>query len=151
MKDDNPTMALLIEAMRQIKPHEIMRSILVFLSTVAPGVLVIFYYKPELIHELDVLKLIVLSAAITLPLIVVNSMIITFLYQGEGTLPAKLGAILFDAMLTSFFFLYFILFISWFQSLSFKIFVMLAVILELALLIVCFRIGFPKFKKHNSD
>jgi hypothetical protein len=43
-----------------------------FFGTVASGFLIIFQFRPELIEKYDILKIIFLSLALTLPLVVVN-------------------------------------------------------------------------------
>jgi O-antigen/teichoic acid export membrane protein len=46
-----------------------------FLGTLAPGFLILFHFKPELFEKYDVFKLIILSLSLTLPLLIINSLI----------------------------------------------------------------------------
>lgn len=65
-----------IEELRTLKPWELTKAVEAFLVTVAPGVLILYLYRPALVTELASLKLIVFSASLTLPLVAIN----TFLF-----------------------------------------------------------------------
>ena len=63
-----------------------------FLATIAPGLLIVYVFAPELMLQLDTLKLFVFSAALTLPAIAVNAFVIAVVCPftrsigtGEGT------------------------------------------------------------------
>ncbi len=63
-----------------------------FLATIAPGMLIVHIFAPELVLQLDTLKLFVFSAAVTLPVIAVNALVLAAigpftgsLGHGEGT------------------------------------------------------------------
>lgn len=63
-----------------------------FLATIAPGVLIVYVFAPELVLQLDTLKLFVFSAAVTLPVIAVNAFVVAVvgpftgsIGSGEGT------------------------------------------------------------------
>lgn len=66
---------LKIEEIRNLKHREVILAVSVFLSTLAPGFLTIQSFYPDLVKELDVLKLIILSLSITLPSVAFNAMV----------------------------------------------------------------------------
>jgi hypothetical protein len=47
-----------------------------FLATIAPGVLILYVFAPELVLQLATLKLFVFSAALTLPVIAINAFVV---------------------------------------------------------------------------
>ncbi|WP_415911620.1 hypothetical protein [Neptuniibacter sp. QD37_11] len=57
---------------KNITTRQAFISILVFTGGIAPGVLSIFYFDPELFKSLDVLKLVILSMGISLPIVWLN-------------------------------------------------------------------------------
>ena len=52
------------------------------LGAVSPGFLVLFLFQPELVRELDTIKVIIFSLSLSLPLFVVN---MSFLYEFQKT------------------------------------------------------------------
>lgn len=69
-----------ITEVRKIELDTITNSVLVFLGVIAPGFLVLYLYKPELIETLDIAKLVIFSSALTLPLLVINVMVLMFVF-----------------------------------------------------------------------
>src|SRR5437899_1055002 len=61
--------------------NPVMFGISIFLGTVAAGFLIIFQFKPELVERYDVLKLFIFSCALTLPLVSINAVATSFLYD----------------------------------------------------------------------
>lgn len=66
---------------RKLEYKHIWLCISVFLGTIAVGFLIIFHFKPELVEKYDIFKLLVLSLALTLPLLLINAVIAAFLYD----------------------------------------------------------------------
>jgi hypothetical protein len=51
-----------------------------FLGTLAPGFLILFHFRPDLVEKYDVFKLAILSLSLTLPLLLINSLITGMLF-----------------------------------------------------------------------
>jgi hypothetical protein len=51
-----------------------------FLGTIAPGFLVLYHFKPDLFEKYDVFKLAILSLSLTLPLLIMNSVIAAMVF-----------------------------------------------------------------------
>jgi len=107
-----------------------------FLATIAPGFLIIFYFRPQVIEKYDALKLVLLSSALTLPLLVVNaSLVFTFIPESEDH-DMNRGVGYFATLGGNAIILYVALALSYFGSLSFKYFLGIVFILELLLLLI---------------
>jgi len=111
----------------------------VFLGTVAPGFLTVFQFKPDLVGQYDVFKLLIFSLALTLPLLSFNSLPASFLYdrlpddyenETAKNVDITRGALLLNAIV-----LYFSLLVCHFASLKFKWFLAIIAALEFLLLI----------------
>ena len=53
----------------------------IFLGTIGAGFLIVFQFKPELVGQYDIFKLLIFSLALTLPLLFFNTLPISFLYD----------------------------------------------------------------------
>ena len=62
-----------LEQLRGLTAWDITAVLGAFLATVAPGLLIIYFFDPALVLKLETMKLFVFSAAITLPVIAVNA------------------------------------------------------------------------------
>ena len=62
-----------LEQLRNITAWDITVVLGGFLATVAPGLLIVYLFAPELVFKLETMKLFVFSAAITLPVLAVNA------------------------------------------------------------------------------
>lgn len=65
-----------LDQLKNLTPWDITAVLGSFLATIAPGFLIIHLFNPELIIQLEVMKLFLFSAAITLPLIAINSFVL---------------------------------------------------------------------------
>ena len=74
-----------ISEVRRIELPKILISALVLLGTIAPGFLILYLYKPDLIEKLDIAKLLIFSAALTVPVLVTNvlGVLVIFLRAAE--------------------------------------------------------------------
>jgi hypothetical protein len=95
-----------------------------FLGTIAPGFLILYHFKPELFEKYDVFKLAILSLSLTLPLLIINSLITGMLFyklphetndENEKNVEATKGALSLNA-----FVIYTSLLFCYFTSSSFK-------------------------------
>ena len=57
----------ILKDIKNLKVNTVVSLSILFLSIVAPGSLILFIYKPELVQNLDALKLVILSSAMTAP------------------------------------------------------------------------------------
>ena|ERR1017187_8105880 len=114
---------------------------LVFLGTIASGFLIIFLFKPDLIEKYDVLKLVFLSLALTLPLVEINAVISAILFhnlpndsengEAEKNIDAVRGALLLNSIV-----IYPSLLVCYFCSLKFKWFLGMVGALEFFIFIL---------------
>ena len=103
---------------------------LVFL--IAPGLMIIFYFYPDLFLSIDTIKLILLSLAFTTPVVLINM----FLF---GKIMNKKSNIAVDSIFAIFLtssIIYIGLFISYLFKLSFGNFIFLNIVLEIILIIL---------------
>jgi hypothetical protein len=110
----------------------------VFLGTIAAGFLIVFHFKPELVEKYDIFKLLVLSLALTLPLLLINAVIAAFLYdrlpddyenETAKNVDITKGALGLNAVV-----IYFSLLVCYFASLHFKWFLGIVAGLEIFML-----------------
>ncbi|MBM4149125.1 MAG: hypothetical protein FJ224_08775, partial [Lentisphaerae bacterium] len=62
----------LLEQIKDLKSEDIFIASVFFLSSVAPGSLIIYHFKPQLFLDCNVFKLLILAVALTLPFSLVN-------------------------------------------------------------------------------
>ena len=77
------TQLSLISEARELDGWHIAVGMLGFLGVIAPGFLIVYHYHPDLIVKLDVAKLVVFSASLSVPVVFVNLVIATAAYPGE--------------------------------------------------------------------
>ena len=65
----------MIDDLKTLGANHIAVAVLAFAALVAPGFLTIYHFKPELIEKYDVLKLVLFSLSLTLPLLGLNFVI----------------------------------------------------------------------------
>lgn len=63
----------LIQGIKEIKLTEFGVYSIIFLSVIAPGLLIVFLYKPVLFESLGPIKLLLFSAALSLPIPTFNT------------------------------------------------------------------------------
>lgn len=68
-----------VDELRNLKPWELTRAVAAFLAIIAPGILILYLYKPGLVTELESAKLLMFSAALTLPLVALNALLFLFI------------------------------------------------------------------------
>ncbi|MCQ4253920.1 hypothetical protein [Stutzerimonas stutzeri] len=89
-----------IQDIRNLEHHQVLLGGFVFAATLAPGFLIIFHFKPELVETYDFLKIVLLSTALTVPLLLVNHMWISLirLFPPQGG--AFVGSLVLACVLT---------------------------------------------------
>jgi hypothetical protein len=111
-----------------------------FLGTVGAGFLIVLLFKPEFIEKYDIFKLLVLSLALTLPLLPINAVTTAFLYdplpddcknETARNVDITKGALGLNAVV-----IYSSLLICYFRSLDFKWFFGIVLGMEIVMLLL---------------
>ncbi len=63
----------ILNDIKSIRGNELLMFVLLFIATLGPGFLVIYQYKPDIAKEYDILKLLLFSGAITVPIFAWNT------------------------------------------------------------------------------
>lgn len=120
---------------------------------ISPGVLTIFYFRSDILSDLDSIKIILLSVAVSLPFILWNFlMIFSLIYRGKllDVGEKKLTFfILTSALALTSFIIYLLLFISYLFVISFKISLFLFLGLEFSLTILTLLVNKRMLAKIN--
>ena len=66
----------ILSDLKKLDSYDITIIVIMFSSSVAPGFLILLFFKPELVLSLDVLKLTLLSLAFTTPQIILAALLI---------------------------------------------------------------------------
>lgn len=132
----------IIEDIKKLESYHLIVGILGFVSIVAPGVCVICLFKPSLIMELDVFKLLLLSASITTPVLTLNFFIVAVhTTQRNNTGPSSLivwhkASHLLVALIILSIVCYPVLLVTYFYGLSLKTFVISFILLDMLMLLL---------------
>jgi hypothetical protein len=133
---------------RKLEYKHIWLFISAFLGTIAPGMLIIFHFKPEIMEKYDILKVVCLSLALTLPILIVNSFNCALLYHNipddsenrttdtQKAETQKNSDITRTALLLNAIVIYLPFVICYFGSLRFKILVIMILVLEMFIFLV---------------
>lgn len=118
-------MSSFLEDIDKVKASHVTLLIGVLLSVISPGILIIFYFWPQLFRELDTVKLVFLAISLSLPVVSINT---SMLWAD----PKKGGVVgnFFVAMGFSFVMLYVCLLAAWYLKMSFAKFVATIAVLE---------------------
>jgi hypothetical protein len=112
----------LLSEIQSLKRHHISLGLMTFVGVVAPGFLMIFHFRPALVVQCDAIKLLLLSVALTLPVIVLNYFLAWFsaphLWHKKGTSDIEL--VLFLSLLGAVPTLYGALFSAYLFHLTFR-------------------------------
>jgi arginine exporter protein ArgO len=123
----------IFEEIQKLNRSHIVFAAWAFLSVVAPGFLTIYLYKPLLVGSLDTLKLIVFSAALTLPILILNFYVVIGVPPSENE-DHQVSSFIF-AMAITFAVFYLSLSISYFALLTFKSYVVLLAVIQVLLFV----------------
>lgn len=127
-----------VSEIRKLEYKHIWLCISIFMGTIGAGFLIVFHFKPELVEKYDVFKLVVLSLALTLPLLPINAVITGFLYdrlpddyenETAKNVDITKGTLGLNAVV-----IYFSLLICYFWSFNFKWFFWIVLGLEILML-----------------
>ena len=118
----------LITDIKNLGHQEIFFGILCFLGILAPGVLIIFHFRPDLFQSLDAFKMIVLALALTVPLGLFNSVLVHTIWDSGKTGPFENAAL---ACAFTFLFTYPLILLAYFCGFRFRAFLWTLIALEL--------------------
>ena len=120
----------LVEALKKIEARDAGVAVIWFLSVIGSGFLTVFLFLPEVAKDFDFLKLIVLSASLSLPVVAFNLFVFYCLAldHERNALPAHWIA----ASATSMLSFYASLYAAYYFSLSFPNFALLLFLANLA-------------------
>jgi hypothetical protein len=104
-----------VDEFRKLTRSDILLSVGLFVSVIAPGFLTIFLYKPELVASLETFKLVVFSGALGLPVVVVNHLVVSQTQRFKNN-SAAVGF----AMFLTYIVFYSALLVSYFWNFSFR-------------------------------
>jgi hypothetical protein len=126
----------IIDEARKLDRSHIVFVVGAFISVVAPGFLTIYLYKPALVGSLDTFKLLVFSAALTLPIVILNYFAAVQLSPSKDKDHQVSSLILAMAMTCVVFYL--ALIISYFALLTFKSYIATVTALQVLLFLSMF-------------
>ena len=115
--------------LKTVEVSHVVLCIAAFLATVAPGIAIIYHFQPDLLDKYDVIKLILLSVAFTLPVFLPNFLVVMAVVLCPVMLVAIFGLALSSMVL------YFALLVSYFWSLAFLGFLLTIIIAEVLLIL----------------
>jgi len=95
-------------------------SILGFMGAISPGFLLIYVFKPELVYQLETVKLIIFSLSLSLPVFIINFLFISAVDVNNVEVPPQILAGF--ALFMSFLAMYPNLLMAYMFNLSFNIF-----------------------------
>jgi hypothetical protein len=133
------------EAIKQLTLKDTSIATLFFLSVVGPGILILYLFKPNLLVSLDVVKVIFLSTSFTLPIVAINSSVISYathirkVRQREQFVDAERLVTYVIGMAVSFCVLYIALLITYIAGLPFKSFLLFIASFQFMALIFEYR------------
>jgi len=130
--------------------------IILFLGTLAPGFLLLYLYKPDMIKEFSSFKLCIFSLCLTIPIVVLNTTIVTLFSSNEWYYEDKNNAngnddifemYIIGGLGITFFLLYSLILCAYLFRFTFKNLIIILVILEFILLIISILYYFNIVKK----
>ncbi len=134
--------------LQRLRPNTLAFAIAAFLSVVAPGVLVLHLFRPDLIASLDALKLILFCAALTMPVVIVNFfsiVVVRFLFpaptDSQPASDADRAEALIIAMCLAFIVFYAALLIAYLAQLQFKMFLLSGAAVQVLVFVVNYLVA----------
>ncbi len=130
--------------------------VVAYLGCICSGVLILFRYRPEIVHDYDVLKLILLGSAIIMPLLVWNIVILLPLAVANHLTPDEkddekiLAPAFTQSSLALFVVVYSAVFLSYWLCLSFRGFLYTAAIEQVIFTIAVLMKSCTEFR-HNKE
>ena len=104
----------MFDQLKDLKWSQALLVIFGFLGLLAPGFLIIFLYKPELVIALDATKLILFSLALSGPVFAINLVFVRSTSKSEETMRGLVSSVV--ALLLTTTVLYVSLFLTYFLS-----------------------------------
>ena len=139
----------IIDQVKKLEAAHFVMSILGFVGAISPGLLILFLFKRDLFISLDLLKLILLSASLSLPIILCNFLLWVVPVDSKESNNGPGGALVM-ALVASSAVIYFPLVISFLWGLGLHTYIWILVGLESTLAIIVVLISIVDgLKKKN--
>jgi hypothetical protein len=143
-----------ISDIEKIDFPKIAKTIALFMATIAPGFLILYLFKHDLIANLDIIKLIIFSFSLTLPLLIFNwfsvlAIIAIYTDTKNHDVEMELGSITVNIMAY-----YLAIFIAYLYALPFRSFVWILLGINFFILFILLFIGiiiYVREKKSNRN
>ncbi|TOF33627.1 hypothetical protein CGJ24_22930 [Vibrio parahaemolyticus] len=124
----------LVSDVKSLNEHQVVTFFVLFLSLVAPGMLIVYLFLPDKFESLDTLKLILFSVSLSIPLYSLN-IFLTLIGDPKRVMDLHFMGVLVG--ITSGMVLNFSLLISYFWSFNFREFFIPVVIFEVFYFLIC--------------
>ncbi|MEZ9185378.1 hypothetical protein AB4158_14410 [Vibrio splendidus] len=134
-------MTLLTE-IKSVDGHFTSTVLVLFLSLIAPGVLTIYLFLPELFEKLDGLKFVLFSTSLSLPVFIVNGFVTRLCEPQEEDVDFQVTGIIAGLLSSAIMFLSLIA--AYLYELSFRDFLTILAVAE----IICFLIAVVNYNKN---
>lgn len=122
-----------LDEIRKLKVWDVTVLLGAFLAIIAPGMLIVYIFAPELVLQLETLKLFVFSSALTLPVIAVNAFVLAMVGRVTGSIGSGEGTgkhVYFWQVTWAFLTLYSTLLVGYLRNLSVSSFIGTAIVLD---------------------
>lgn len=138
------------DELKSLEPSHVVSIVFSFSAIIAPGYLIIYLFKPQLIASLDVFKLLVFSMSLTLPMLALNYYVQQIVLAEIDPGPKnRLSLALMLAMVV----IYPQVLMAYIQHLSFRAFlyrVISAEIFAIIVVAVYWRLALKSFRKSKA-
>lgn len=120
-----------IQDIRSLEHHHVLLGGLFFAATFAPGFLILFHFKPDLVESYDFFKLALFSLSLTLPFVLAHSFLISAIGAADESDEYDHLAAIACACVCSVIILFSSLLIAYLYDATFKIFLLLVAVLTM--------------------
>ena len=140
----------LISDLQKIEAKHTIIYLVLFLANLSPGFLVLYIYKPSLIAEYDIFKLILFSLSLTSPVFLLDLLLVMGFMQALNTKrEIEIGLATFLAAFVTFTSYYISILLVYFLKLKFIWFISILICLEILILIIIYN--FYKNEVNDKD
>lgn len=139
----------MLKELIEFEEKHYLTSLMTALASICPGFLTIYLFHPELVGSLDIFKLLIFSASIGLPIVVLNSFLIMLSIDSLNENPFAL-IWTFGASITVCVY-YISLYFSYAYSLSFRHYTYIVIAFEVIAYLLCMIVGVVNKKKISSN
>src|SRR5882724_6999330 len=69
----------ILEQIKKVEAHDLVKIVTAFVGVISPGLLTLFLFKRDLFVSLDLMKLVLLSASLSLPIVLLNYFLLSII------------------------------------------------------------------------